>query len=131
MKERILPEPERNQVCAQADQSILEFYNWLDKNYEVKSIYKELPISENTDNGNIVDAVIDLCIETEKGMIIIDHKSFSTKDYNQKAYENKALSFSGQIDCYNGLVKQGFTKPVIHSFIFFVIEGKLFEVSYV
>jgi len=26
MKERILPEPERNQVCAQADQSILEFY---------------------------------------------------------------------------------------------------------
>ena len=26
MKERILPEPERNQVCAPADQSILEFY---------------------------------------------------------------------------------------------------------
>jgi len=110
-------------------ESIHKFFTWLNHNYKIKSIFKELPISEFTKNGNKVNAVIDLCVETEKGMIIIDHKSFFTKNYNQKAYENKALSFSGQINCYRELIEKGFDKPVIHSFIFFVIEGKLFELS--
>ncbi len=110
--------------------SIHKFYHWLDQKYEIKSIYKELPVSEFTDKGNIINAVIDLCIETEKGIIIIDHKTFSTREFNQKAYENKALSFSGQISCYKELLTKGFGKPVIQSFIYFLLEGKMFKLNH-
>ncbi len=108
--------------------SIAKFYQWLNDIYNIKSFYQELPISYVADAGKIVDGVIDLCIETDNGMIIIDYKSFTTKDYNEKAYIKKALSFSGQLSCYEDMVVKAFERPVLHTFVYFILEGKLFEI---
>jgi ATP-dependent exoDNAse (exonuclease V) beta subunit len=45
----------------------------------------------------LVSGFIDLLLETAQGWAVIDYKSFQ----GQKAdWEAKALSYSGQLDCY-------------------------------
>jgi len=109
-------------------EAIQNFYTHLYNLFDILKIYKELPIQSLTNEGNYINGYIDMLIETENGLTIIDHKTFSTKDYSECTYAKKAREYSGQLKIYEDIISASMEKKVIHKFIYFVFEGKMFEV---
>jgi ATP-dependent helicase/nuclease subunit A len=69
----------------------------VEKKFKPKQILVEVPFSFRNPAGQSVSGFIDLLVETAQGWVVIDYKSFQ----GQKAdWEAKALSYSGQLDCY-------------------------------
>jgi ATP-dependent helicase/nuclease subunit A len=71
----------------------------VDKRFQPKSILVETPFLTVNDNGQRTSGFIDLLLETSKGFVIIDHKSFLGRSVDWPA---KALSYSGQLAAYRG-----------------------------
>ena len=68
-----------------------------EKRFKPKRILAEVPFSFQNTAGQLVSGFIDLLLETAQGWVVIDYKSFQ----GQKSdWETKALSYSGQLDCY-------------------------------
>ena len=55
--------------------AVVSFENWCQQTFGNFTLYKELPITYQDDNGIIISGIIDLLIETKDGCWIIDHKS--------------------------------------------------------
>ena len=79
------------------------------------------------DNGQRMNGWIDALIETEEGWIIIDHKSFPGR---RSEWDQKALSYSGQLDAYRQAVERATDWPVISQWIHFSIGGALMEIEF-
>jgi ATP-dependent exoDNAse (exonuclease V) beta subunit len=71
-------------------------------------------------NGQLVDGIADLVIETEHEVILIDYKTF-TGDSAQMQW--KAKTFSGQLKLYMDILKRGFQGKKIRGGIYFVMKG--------
>ena len=69
----------------------------LDKLFQPKTILVETPFLSVNSHGQRTSGYIDLLLETSKGAVIIDHKSFLGKRADWPA---KALSYSGQLAAY-------------------------------
>jgi hypothetical protein len=65
----------------------------IDKLSEPKTSLVETPFLSINDHGQRTSGYIDLSLETNKGAVIIDHKSFLGK---RADWPDKALSYSGQ-----------------------------------
>ena len=62
-------------------------------------------------------------METDRGWVIIDHKSFMGR---RSEWNSKALSYSGQIASYrNALIATG--RPFAGAWIHFAVGGSLVE----
>ena len=71
----------------------------LDKLFQPKTILVETPFLSVNKYGQRTSGYIDLLLETSKGGVIIDHKSFLGK---RTDWPVKALSYSGQLAAYRG-----------------------------
>ena len=71
----------------------------LDKLFKPKTILVETPFLSVNSHGQRTSGYIDLLLETSKGAVIIDHKSFLGRSADWPA---KALSYSGQLAAYRG-----------------------------
>jgi len=56
------------------------FEKWLVDQFSPTMIHRELPILALTDEGTVMNGMVDLVVETEEGCWIIDHKSDQIKD---------------------------------------------------
>ncbi len=124
MMQSVFPEPERI-VC-----SIDKLYNFLNETYgPAIRIYKELPLQQYTDNGQIIRGSCDLVWETEKGCILIDYKSFQGKKDQITAPDDKffAGKYSSQIKNYTNII-EGKGKKVITSLIYYAVIGIVIEI---
>ena len=89
------------------------------------------PISESLRNILFIAAThskqgeIDAVIETDKGFIIVDHKTFSGIDNG----ESKAASYYGQLEAYKTGIERASEKPVIHTLVHFTLAGLIFDVT--
>ncbi len=109
--------------------SISAFYDFLKDSYLPYKIHREIPIQAITEEGNYVRGYVDMVIELEGALMVIDHKTFVTKEYAESAYRKKAKEYSGQLKLYKDLLSQSFCKPVVGTFIYYVFEGIMVEVE--
>jgi ATP-dependent helicase/nuclease subunit A len=115
------------QAMIQVDDALLmvnQFRSKLDGLFHPKSVLVEPPFEITNDSGQRARGFIDLMIETGKGWIIIDHKSFLG---GRSAWEDKALSYSGQLSMYRrALANLG--KPFVGAWVHFAASGGMVEI---
>ena len=98
---------------------VLEFYNWIEKEFNPIKIYKELPLMMERD-GQLIDGIADLVIETADEVILIDYKTFNG---NAAEMQWKAKTFSGQLKLYMDILSEGFPGKKVRGGIYFVMKG--------
>jgi ATP-dependent helicase/nuclease subunit A len=101
------------------------FQGFLHETFKSLSIRPEWPVTMVMDNGQHMNGWIDVLVDTEEGWIIIDHKSFPGR---KSEWEQKALSYSGQLEAYRRAVMQATKRPVISQWIHFSVGGGLVEI---
>ena len=101
------------------------FIDHIHQHFDVVRCLVEYPVSAFNELGQEVNGFIDLIIETEKGWIIIDHKSSPAP---RSEWEANALKYSGQLDVYRRAVEQATDKPVLECWIHFAVTGGMVEV---
>jgi ATP-dependent helicase/nuclease subunit A len=99
---------------------------FLDKMFPGATYFKELPV-QMLKEGQIYSGTADLVLETEDGLILIDHKSFQG---GENTWEKKYIENYGQLLAYKEMLEKSFEKPVIKAFIHFPIAGGLVELSF-
>jgi ATP-dependent helicase/nuclease subunit A len=114
---------EQNVNAEDVAHMIDRFAAHLEKLFQPKSILVETPFLSVNSRGQRTSGFIDLLLETSKGAVIIDHKSFlgSSADW-----PGKALSYSGQLAAY----REARREPTIESaWIHFAAGGGLVQVE--
>ena len=101
------------------------FQGCLQDNFKPLSIRPEWPVTMTLETGQRMHGWIDVLVETEEGWIIIDHKSFPG---GRNGWDQKALSYSGQLAAYRNAVMQATGQPVISQWIHFSVGGGLVEI---
>ena len=95
----------------------------LDNLFQPKTILVETPFLRLNSHGQRTSGYIDLLLETSKGAVIIDHKSFLGKRADWPA---KALSYSGQLAAYRDARH---TPAIDSTWIHFAAGGGLVQVE--
>jgi ATP-dependent exoDNAse (exonuclease V) beta subunit len=88
--------------------SIENFWNWLEKTYgKPISTERELPFSFTNELGQTISGEIDLLYRTEKGVVLIDYKTFQGKvnDLTNKDCNFFAGKYGRQIELYEQALK--------------------------
>jgi len=96
----------------------------IEKLFQPKSIFIETPFSISINNGQRISGFIDLLLETAKGLVIIDHKSFQGKSAD---WPVRALSYSGQLDAYRNCC---YDSPIESVWIHFPVGGGMVQVDW-
>ena len=101
------------------------FKKWASERFRPKSVLVEVPFEFVNEAGQRVAGFMDLLLETEAGWILVDHKTFPVQ---RKDWAAKALSYSGQLDCYRqALAKNG--RNCLGLWIHFAVSGGLLETN--
>ena len=109
--------------------SLVAFHSYLKENYKDYTLHKELPIQAIDAEGRYIEGYVDLVVEVGDVLLIIDYKTFCAKEYVAGGYEDKALSFSGQLAMYAEILEKSFGKQVDGTFVYFVFEGRMVVLS--
>ena len=109
------------------ERSIVAFYDYIDTTYPDAVIHKELPIQSVDAEGHLINGYIDMLIELPDQLVIIDHKTFVMKEYNEEGYKAKAQEYSGQLDLYHNLLILSYKRSVKERIIYFVMDGNLIK----
>ncbi|MDB6029193.1 MAG: hypothetical protein JWM68_5416, partial [Verrucomicrobiales bacterium] len=97
----------------------------VEKTFKPKRSLVEVPFSYRNEKGQLVTGFIDLLLETGDGWVVIDYKLYLGSKSN---WEAKALSYSGQLDCY----RQALTSMNMKTeslWIYFALGGGLVRVD--
>ncbi len=84
----------------------------------------EEPFRSTSTQGQSVAGTIDLLLETDGGVVVIDHKAFPGKEADRML---RALSHSGQLALYRAALESA-GRPVASTWIHFAVGGQLVEV---
>ena len=97
----------------------------IEKRFKPKRILVEVPFSFRNQAGQSVSGFIDLLLETAQGWVVIDYKSFQG---NKADWETKAVSYSGQLDCYRHALA-AMNMKMDSLWIYFALGGGLVRVD--
>jgi ATP-dependent helicase/nuclease subunit A len=96
----------------------------LDRLFKPRSILVETPFETINIHGQRTSGFIDLLLETDQGLVIIDHKSFLGASADWSA---KALSYSGQLAAYCDSRRD---LPIATAWIHFAAAGALLQIAW-
>lgn len=125
LMEHVFPEPER------IIESIGNLYKFIKETYgSPVRIYRELPLQKYMDNGQIVRGSCDLAWESEKGIIIVDYKSFQGKEeqITDPADVHYAGIYAPQLETYREIIESA-GKKVIATLIYYAVSGIVIEIG--
>jgi ATP-dependent helicase/nuclease subunit A len=95
------------------------FSRWISETYKPIATYREWPLQMQV-NGQFINGIADLVLETEGGLVVIDHKSYPGP---RETWQEKVNEFRGQLVCYQQVLKAATGKRVIELAIHFVVAG--------
>lgn len=95
------------------------FTRWISKTYKPIAIYREWPLQMKVD-GQFVNGIADLVLETEQGLVVIDHKSYPG---GKDTWQSKANEFRVQLECYKQVLEAATGKKVVETAVHFVVAG--------
>jgi ATP-dependent exoDNAse (exonuclease V) beta subunit len=103
------------------------YRSWIEQTFSPINQLVEVPFSHITAEGQQITGFIDHLIITDKGPVIIDHKSYQGK---MSAYPDKATSYSGQLSLYQKVVEASYPdSPSPSTWIHFITTGSAIQVS--
>lgn len=103
----------------------VRFRRLIAQRFAPQRVLVEYPISHRLDDGRVVRGSIDALLETERGFVIVDHKSSPRP---KAEWETEALEHSGQLAAYrNALAAAGLS--VAECWIHFPVSGGLLRVA--
>ena len=98
----------------------------LDQRFAPSRIEVEVPLHHELGDGRAVRGLVDLLTETERGWLIVDHKSSPQR---KSTWRNEALKHSGQLDAYRKALEAAGRK-VAGCYIHFAVTGGMVEVKF-
>ena len=101
------------------------FRQEIEQRFQPKQILVEVPFHHTNESGQSVTGFIDLLLETERGWILIDHKSFPG---GRSEWNAKALSYSGQLKGYSDALQPHGIR-IGETWIHFVVGGGMIQIS--
>ena len=101
------------------------FKKWAAERFRPRSVLAEVPFEYVNEAGQRVAGFIDLLLETEAGWIVVDHKTFPGP---RKEWAAKALSYSGQLNCYRQALAEN-RRHCLGLWIHFAVGGGLVEIG--
>lgn len=104
----------------------LALLDWIKTNYPQAIIHTEMPITQLLDDGGLRQGAIDLVIETDKGWIVVDHKS---NPQPKDKWLEIAQTHSSQLKAYRECLETLSSKPVLTTLIHFSVSGGLVKVD--
>ncbi len=120
---------ERHELLGQLDEQQLlqlstSFYSYLDQQFLIKKQYRKYAVQFHR-NGRLFESIIDLVLETEQGLILIEHNIMTGTSKNLIAKANEL----GQhlFFCKKGL-ENNLGIESIQTFVHFCFEGCLIDV---
>jgi ATP-dependent helicase/nuclease subunit A len=78
-------------------------------------------------NGQFINGVADLVLETEQGLVVIDHKSYPG---GKDMWQNKVAEFGGQLECYKQVLEVATGKKVVQMAVHFVVGVRWWGVEF-
>jgi ATP-dependent exoDNAse (exonuclease V) beta subunit len=106
-----------------------KFNSFLDETYKPIKQYPECHL-EQIIGKQLAKGEADLVLETEDSLILIDYKSYpGDEDVTDKSSEFFAGKYSGQLTLYKQMLEDKFNKPVIKQLIYYVVLGKVVEIT--
>jgi hypothetical protein len=112
-------------ISAQDTANMLNrFTTQLNELFQPKSILLETPFLTTNNRGQQTSGFIDLLVETEKGFVIVDHKSFMGRSVD---WPTKALPYSGQLAAY---CEARCHLPIASTWIHFAAAGGLVQLAW-
>ena len=95
------------------------------------SIQQHMELAMEVEIGNhLAKGEADLVLNTAKGLILIDYKTYAGNDdiinLNSKYYAGK---YSGQLSIYSQMLEKIFGKKVIRKLIYYVVRGNIVEIQ--
>ncbi|RYF97338.1 MAG: hypothetical protein EOO00_00425 [Chitinophagaceae bacterium] len=119
--------------AAELDQRCEVFTKFIQDTYNPKAIYHELPLTSIcADSGQVVSGVADMVLQTEEGLVLIDHKSFpghfESMAMNAES-EFYAGRYAGQLDAYSKMLTESLGQPVGGRLVHYVVQGRVVEMA--
>jgi ATP-dependent exoDNAse (exonuclease V) beta subunit len=110
--------------------SIDKLYNYIEKEFNPQKWHRELSLETEID-GQLYKGEVDLLLETTKGYILIDYKSYpgSIDTVLNAETSNYAGKYAGQLNIYKKMIENITNKQVINKLIYYTILGKLIEIE--
>ena len=101
------------------------FEGWL-STYVGATRYTEWPVRWVRTDGRLVTGEIDLLMETEKGFILVDHKTFPG---DTALRDERLKKWAGQLSMYRGAIEAAGGKTVTECWIHLPIRGEMVRVE--
>jgi ATP-dependent exoDNAse (exonuclease V) beta subunit len=112
-------------TAADALAMVDRFQQVVREKFKPKSVLVEVPFEYANETGQRVAGFMDLLLETESGWVLVDHKSFPGP---KKDWAAKALSYSGQLKCYQDALAQG-KRQCAGLWIHFAVGGGMVKIG--
>jgi len=111
--------------------SIENLYQFLEKQYgPAVKVYKELPLQNFTQDGQVIRGSIDLVWETREGMVVVDYKSYpgGLQNITNKDDDHFAGKYGPQLSTYQRMLKAA-GKKVLATCIYYAVIGMVAEIK--
>lgn len=101
------------------------WYNWLEGQFTIVKIYRKYPIRYHY-KGRLFKTIIDLVVQTEKGLVIIQNSGFSGE---AKRWKMKALELGDWLYLSKKAIREVFDIVEVRTMVHFVLGGAVVEVT--
>lgn len=101
------------------------WWEYLKREFDILQDHRKYPLIHYHQN-RVFKTVVDLILETEQGLIIIQHSSFSGEN---KHWAKKAMELADWFYLSSEALQKTFKKKVLHAYVHFVLAGAMVEVQ--
>lgn len=110
------------------DKQFNAFWPFIVEQYAPASITKELPLRQvSPNNGSITSGIAEMVLDTEDGLILIDHKTFPGH-FNPMAlnpeHDHYAGKYGSQLLLYKQMLEDATGKRVVKMLLHYVVQGR-------
>lgn len=100
--------------------------SWVESRWPGAKLRREWPVAQRLPEGTVLQGIADLVVETEAGLVLLDHKSFPG---NREQAAARAGEYAGQLAAYAGALEAASGKQVAGSYVHLPVSGMLVEVK--
>lgn len=116
----------RGHIDARAlHQQILAFHDWIRKRWPGCTARAEVPVKARLPNGQVLNGRIDLLLETDRGFVLIDHKS---SPYAVSQWGELVSEYKPQLDAYAKGIAEASGKSVNEQWLLLPISAAMVKI---
>ena len=108
-------------------QQVKAFHDWLSSRWPGVKPHAEVPLQSLLSTGQVLNGRIDLLLETDNGLILIDHKS---SQLSPDHWEKLAAEHGAQMAAYAQGVEQASGRKVTEHWLFLPVAGGALSIGF-